>query len=371
MASRPAQARPAGLRQHVAGAVAHVREQASAAYYRAVDPTPLVGRAARRGRGRGRRLSCRRRRCDVLRAAEHRPDHRLHRARRHGAPRAQAQATYQARACRPGADNAGRDTDRHRRTPDTDADADVDGRRTTAQAPATTATTSAPPPAPEDQFEPTSAGHHQSAGCADKHVEAQAAGAGARRWPGGVRRTMTRRPERRQSMHRPTAVRVIAAAGALSVLLAALAATLRVGGSVHGRELPGRPAELQHHGLRGLRDPGNEDRSRVQPRGARAARPDHRERGPGGQRAARRGVDRDDQRAGGHDVDDAALGGDGSATRLPLRAAALRRCSRRRADPDQEHPRQPALLAPGPARRRRATGRERSTCAARRASCSA
>ena len=43
MASRPAQARPAGLRQQVAGAVAHVREQASAAYYRTVDPTPLVG----------------------------------------------------------------------------------------------------------------------------------------------------------------------------------------------------------------------------------------------------------------------------------------------------------------------------------------
>lgn len=34
---------PAGLRKHLADAAAHVREQAAAAYYRTVDPTPLAG----------------------------------------------------------------------------------------------------------------------------------------------------------------------------------------------------------------------------------------------------------------------------------------------------------------------------------------
>src|SRR4029453_15807985 len=43
LSSAPAQARPSGLRQHAAHAMAHLREQSAAAYYRTVDPTPLAG----------------------------------------------------------------------------------------------------------------------------------------------------------------------------------------------------------------------------------------------------------------------------------------------------------------------------------------
>ena len=68
-------------------------------------------------------------------------------------------------------------------------------------------------------------------------------------------------------MHRPPAVRVIAAAGALSVLLAALLCRRRHAGRVHGRELPGRPRELQHDGVQRLRDAGHDDPPRVQPGG--------------------------------------------------------------------------------------------------------
>ena len=41
--ARPVQERSAGLREHVAHAMSHAREHATAAYYRTVDPTPLVG----------------------------------------------------------------------------------------------------------------------------------------------------------------------------------------------------------------------------------------------------------------------------------------------------------------------------------------
>ena len=161
-------------------------------------PDAAGRRAARRGRGGGGRLSCRRRRGDVLRAAEHRPGHRfaglagtVHHEHK---PKPQSQA----RACRPGAADAGRDADRHRRTPDTRRRRRHRRRRPRRRR-LPTATTSAPPPAPEDQFEPTSAGHDQPAARADEHVEAQAAGPGACRWPGGVRRTMTRDLERRRT----------------------------------------------------------------------------------------------------------------------------------------------------------------------------
>src|SRR5947208_1901602 len=56
-------------------------------------------------------------------------------------------------------------------------------------------------------------------------VEAQAAGAGALRWARGIRRTMINDPREEQSMHRPPAIRVIAIAGALSVLLVMLGAS--------------------------------------------------------------------------------------------------------------------------------------------------
>ena len=69
-----------------------------------------------------------------------------------------------------------------------------------------------------------------------------------------------------------------------------------------------------------------------------------------------------------HDV---PVGGNGAPARLPLRAAALRRCARRQADPDQERTRQPALPAQEHAHRPPATGRARTTSAARRESSSA
>ena len=43
LAARPAQPRSTGLRQHAADLIAHLREHASSAYYRSVDPTPLAG----------------------------------------------------------------------------------------------------------------------------------------------------------------------------------------------------------------------------------------------------------------------------------------------------------------------------------------
>ena len=99
-------------------------------------------------------------------------------------------------------------------------------------------------------------------------------------------------------MHRPSAVRVIAAAGALSVLLGAGLADCRVGGSVHRRELSGRPAELQHDGVQRLRDQGDEDPCAPATRrapGCAAWSP--RMSIQARQRGARGGVDRDDQRA--------------------------------------------------------------------------
>ena len=54
----------------------------------------------------------------------------------------------------------------------------------------------------------------------------------------------------------------------------------------------------------------------------------------------------DDQRPAGNAVHELPLGGHGAAARLPLRAAALRRGARHRADRDQERAREPALPAP-------------------------
>jgi RNA polymerase sigma factor (sigma-70 family) len=155
VASRPAQARPAGLRQQVAGAVAHVREQASAAYYRSVDPTPLVGvrpgavAAAIAGclAVGGGATYCAQQSTDPIAAFsglagtahhEHKPKPRPKRARA-----AQAPITPVVRpsvTAEPAATP----------TPTVPTPA--------AQAPPTTTTTSASPPAPEDQFEPTSPG---------------------------------------------------------------------------------------------------------------------------------------------------------------------------------------------------------------------
>ena len=158
VASRPAQVRPAGLRQQVAGAVAHVREQASAAYYRTVDPTPLVGvrpgavAAAVAGclAVGGGATYCVKQSTDPVTVFtglagtahhEHKPKPHTRRGRAAQAPTTPA-VTPTVTAAPP--------------IPTSTPTSTV--QTTTAQAPATTATTSAPPPAPEDQFEPTSPG---------------------------------------------------------------------------------------------------------------------------------------------------------------------------------------------------------------------
>ena len=156
LASRPTQVRPAGLRQQAAGAVAHVREQASAAYYRTVDPTPLVGvrpgavAAAVAGclAVGGGATYCVQQSADPVTVFtglagtvhhEHKPKPHIRRARAAQAPTTPA-VTPTVTAAPP--------------TPTSTPTVQT----TTAQATAATATTSAPPPAPEDQFEPTSPG---------------------------------------------------------------------------------------------------------------------------------------------------------------------------------------------------------------------
>jgi hypothetical protein len=156
VASRPAQARPAGLRQHVGTALAHVREQATAAYYRTVDPTPLVGvrpgavAAAVAGclAVGGGATYCVQQSTDPITVFtglagtvhhEHQPKPHTRRARVAQAPTTPA-VTPTVTAAPP--------------IPTSTATSTV--QTTTAQAPTTTTTST--PPAPEDQFEPTSPG---------------------------------------------------------------------------------------------------------------------------------------------------------------------------------------------------------------------
>jgi DNA-directed RNA polymerase specialized sigma24 family protein len=155
VAGRPEQPRPAGMREHVAHAMSHVREQATAAYYRTVDPTPLVG--VRPGAVAtvvagclaigGGATYCVQQGTDPIAAftglatgahREHSPKPHAKRAR--AAQTATPPATTQTVAAPPVA-------------PTTTAQ--TPPPQTTAT-PTTTTTTSAPPPAPQDQFEPTS-----------------------------------------------------------------------------------------------------------------------------------------------------------------------------------------------------------------------
>ncbi|HET6867167.1 MAG TPA: sigma-70 family RNA polymerase sigma factor [Solirubrobacteraceae bacterium] len=151
----PATASPTGLRRHLASVAGHVREQATAAYYRTVDPTPLAGvrpgavAAAVAGclAIGGGATYCVQQGADPfttlagLGAPEHhapeKPKPRHKRAR-------VAQATPPPVV-----------------TPTVTTPTQT-VQQTTTPAPTTT-TTAQPPPAPEDQFEPTSAGASQTA----------------------------------------------------------------------------------------------------------------------------------------------------------------------------------------------------------------
>ena len=156
VAPRPEQPRPVGVREHIAHATSHVREQATVAYYRTVDPTPLVG--VRPGAVAtvvagclaigGSATYCVQQGTDPIAAftglattahREHRPKPHAKRAR--AAQTATPPATTQTVAAPPAAPTT----------------AQTPPPQTTATT-TTTTTTSTPPPAPQDQFEPTSPG---------------------------------------------------------------------------------------------------------------------------------------------------------------------------------------------------------------------
>ena len=198
VAPRPEQARSAGLREHVG--------HATVTYARAGDgrllphggPNTARRCAAWRG-GDGRRgLSCHRRRRDVLRAARHRPDRRLHRPGDHRAPRAQAEAASKASACRADDDPARDDADGRgaARGPDdgTDTAAANDGDDhnddDSVRAAAGAAGSVRADVARHDEPEPR----------AHERFCVGTAGVGACRRTGGVRRTVTHEP-RRETEH--------------------------------------------------------------------------------------------------------------------------------------------------------------------------
>jgi DNA-directed RNA polymerase specialized sigma24 family protein len=154
LSSGPAHARPPGLRQHATNVVAHVREHASAAYYRTVDPTPLAGMrpgavaAAVAGclAVGGGATYCVQQSADPIAAFTglSRTVHHDHKPKPH-AKRARTAQTVSPPAV----------------TPTTTAPPPATAQTQTVttpvqQAPPETTSTSAPPPSPEDQFEPTS-----------------------------------------------------------------------------------------------------------------------------------------------------------------------------------------------------------------------
>jgi RNA polymerase sigma factor (sigma-70 family) len=147
---------PAGLRRHLADAVAHAREQATSAYYRTVDPTPLAG--ARPGAvaavvascltvGSGTTYYCVQQGADpfaalagLTRSQDREPKPKPNRAHARAAQTPAPPAlTPTVAAPTP--------------TPTPTATPTV---QQPAQQPQATATPAPPPPAPEDEYEPTS-----------------------------------------------------------------------------------------------------------------------------------------------------------------------------------------------------------------------
>jgi DNA-directed RNA polymerase specialized sigma24 family protein len=144
----PAAESPVGVRRHASGALGYLRDQAAAAYYRAVDPTPLAG--VRPGAVAATIASCL--------------------AVTGGATYCVKQGTDPLTALTgfggPSRHEHKSATAHHKRARAAQAPVPpvvVPTVTTTPQTvqqsapPATTTTTAAPPPAPEDQFEPTSA----------------------------------------------------------------------------------------------------------------------------------------------------------------------------------------------------------------------
>lgn len=145
----------AGLRRHVSTALGHLREQAAAAYYRTVDPTPLAG--ARPGAVAaavagclaigGSATYCVQQGASPLTALSglgSAPRQRHEKPKQHK-PRARvAQAPAPPVATTV--------------TPTVTAPPQTVQQTPPPASTPTTTTTAAPPPAPEDQFEPTSAG---------------------------------------------------------------------------------------------------------------------------------------------------------------------------------------------------------------------
>ena len=353
---------PAGLRRHLADAVAHAREQATAAYYRSVDPTPLAG--ARPGAvaavvasclavGGGTTYYCVEQGADpfaalagLTRSQEREPKPKPQRAR------ARAAQTPAPPAATPTVTARRRRRRRRRRRP---------AAGSTPQA-TPTPTPAPPPPAPQDEYEPTApvANSGATSGQAASSQPREPA-PGARRRARGVRRTVTTDSREETSMHRAPAIRVIATAGALSVLNALLLASAASAGQFTVASCQADRAGFSTTAFNDFATRGMTIRRACNPegpgiRGLVTANATQR-----GTRAARLGRPGRHLGADRHALHDLPVGGLGAPHRLPLCAAALRRGTGHQAGPDQERPRQPALPAPGHVRRPPGTGRAPST----------
>ena len=171
--------------------VAQLRDHATGAYYRIVDPTPLAGRDRGRSRRRSRAVwpSAAARRTACSRA----PTRSL-RCPASPRPRSATRSRSRGRSAaarRPGARAAGRHADRA--GADAHADAGAVQQQTTPQ-PTATPTPTPPPPAPQDEYEPVSRRRQLARrhGAASSSSDAAGARAGGR--PRGVRRTVTTDP---------------------------------------------------------------------------------------------------------------------------------------------------------------------------------
>ena len=222
LSSAPAHTRPAGVRQHAADAMAYLREHATAAYYRSVDPTPLAG--VRPGAVAAAVAGCLAVGGGATYCVQHGTDrfaaftglaataNHEHKPKPH-TRRARAAQTATPPVVTPSV-TASPPTPTPTATPMNDASGDGDGD---ADVDATAGA--------GGSVRADVCGREQPDVRADQCVQVQAARGGAGRRAGGVRWTMTRDPREEKSMPRPAAVRVIAATGALSVLLVALAST--------------------------------------------------------------------------------------------------------------------------------------------------
>lgn len=140
---------PAGVRRHVAGVLGHLRDQAAAAYYRTVDPTPFAG--VRPGAVAATVAGCLAIGGGANYCVQQGADPITVLARIGGATehrKIEKPRLHRARASQPPAPPVVTPT----------ITAPVQPVQSTPAPTPTTTTTAAPPPAPQDEFEPTSAG---------------------------------------------------------------------------------------------------------------------------------------------------------------------------------------------------------------------